>query len=448
MKIEFYSHACARINDSSVDVLFDPWLIGDTFWGAWRLTPNACIQPEEISVDFLAISHWHFDHLNLPTLRRLNKHTPVLVPKFPITWMPQTLKKIGFKEVIELDHGVQFPISSDVSITMYQCQYQDDAVIVHSGRYGSVINLNDAKPLRRGMAVIKRNSGKVLATLRSHSYAWSYPSRFEFVSGNPIPIDDSYYIDQFFKDSSFFEPQLMVGFASGISHPLEGHEKENEFLVSFDRVKSRLNETVDLKCPIVSGSSGVSIEYRDGNWTTAQNCLQPLPYAVTINKSLRRFDRANLESTKGRLQQFYDLTKLIGFFKKFRYSVGFFDLEGNFIVGLDARTGVVDESLAKFDIEYKIDPSILHDALKRLIFTNIDISKLWIVRVNGDLNKHFIFTGLFALYEHGYFKVKNIFCRRFFRQWYRRRGEIFDYISLVMKAIFSRKTFAQIFSEK
>jgi hypothetical protein len=127
--------------------------------------------------------------------------------------------------------------------------------------------------------------------------------------------------------------------------------------------------------------------------------------------------------------------------------VGFFDTDGRFLIGLDSTSGTFQILTGSIDVEYYINELVLHDSFKKNIFTNIDISKLWTVKIKGPLNKHFIFTSLFALYEHGYFRSRNIFNIRFIKQWFYRRHEIFDYLKMILKAFVLRKPFAKVFSE-
>lgn len=448
MKLNFYSHACVRIEDAGKSIICDPWLVGDTFWGSWRLTPNSCIKPEELECDFIAISHWHFDHMNYQTLKRIDKNLPVLIPKFPITWMRQTLKKIGFQNVIEIDHAKPFSIGNGVSIVMYQCQYQDDCVIVFHGPSGDVINLNDSKPLKSLMKAIKHSCSNILVTLRSYSYAWSYPSRFNLKPDDLILINDDFYIKKFYFDSIFFRPKIIVGFASGISHPIEGFESENSHLVSFESLKNYIHDNFPLNdFPLLSGKSGAKLSFDNGLWDYVEDFLCPLPYESTSNCISITNYKGSIDFSKRIFNRFFKSTRYVHYLIPFNYCIGFFDFNKNFLFGFDSCKGYLDHLDSAPDVEYYIDEYVLHDSLKKNIFTNIDISKLWSVKINSELSKHFIFTVIFALYEHGYFRMNNIFNKRFFTQWFYRRSEIFDYLKMILKSLLLRKKLAEIFSE-
>ncbi|WP_223198468.1 MBL fold metallo-hydrolase [Solihabitans fulvus] len=64
-----------------------------------RLTPPGVAWSELPPVDAVVISHNHYDHLDAPTIKRLPRSTPVLVPAGLGGWFT----KRGFRSVTELD---------------------------------------------------------------------------------------------------------------------------------------------------------------------------------------------------------------------------------------------------------------------------------------------------------------------------------------------------------
>ena len=52
-------------------------------------------------VDAVLVSHIHFDHLDVPSLRRLGRSVPLFVPR----GAGRFLRRVGFKEVTELEAG-------------------------------------------------------------------------------------------------------------------------------------------------------------------------------------------------------------------------------------------------------------------------------------------------------------------------------------------------------
>ena len=154
MSIRFLSHASASISAGETTVVTDPWLSGSCFWNGWDLDPPSIQDPADLSCDAITLSHWHEDHFHKPSFRLIDKSIPVFIPRFPISWMYTELLELGFKTVIEVDHGQTVKISSDLSVTFFQVQYQDDAVMYESGD-DVIVNLNDSKSFR-----MQRESGR------------------------------------------------------------------------------------------------------------------------------------------------------------------------------------------------------------------------------------------------------------------------------------------------
>jgi hypothetical protein len=227
-----------------------------------------------------------------------------------------------------------------------------------------------------------------------------------------------------------------------------GFESENSHLVTFDNVINFVATNFPKNVtPLFRGKSGSKLTYSNESWVCDDEFLTPLPYGNLSEQISVLNYRGSYESTIRTLNKFFHSTRFLGYLKSFRYRVVFFDSDGRFLLGFDSSSGVFKNLTGRLDVEYYVNEIVLHDSFKKNIFTNIDISKLWTVKIVDQLNKHFIFTGIFALYEHGYFRSRNIFNRRFIKQWFYRRHEIFDYLKMILKAFFSRKSFAEVFSE-
>ena len=54
LKYTYYGHACFLLDDGKYKVLADPFLTGN---------PQAAITPEDVSCDYILVSHAHGDHL-------------------------------------------------------------------------------------------------------------------------------------------------------------------------------------------------------------------------------------------------------------------------------------------------------------------------------------------------------------------------------------------------
>jgi L-ascorbate metabolism protein UlaG (beta-lactamase superfamily) len=75
----YLGHATAEIKGDGTRVLTDP-LLRASLYGLLRRR-NAVPDLELRGLDAVLISHVHHDHLDLPSLRRLSRQTPIVVPR-------------------------------------------------------------------------------------------------------------------------------------------------------------------------------------------------------------------------------------------------------------------------------------------------------------------------------------------------------------------------------
>lgn len=92
-RIENLGHSSFLVKVGGKTVLTDPFLT-DSAGGIKRVVPPARF-PEELSADVVLISHAHYDHLDLKTLKRLKGEFTVVTPK-------GCAKVIKNREVVEL----------------------------------------------------------------------------------------------------------------------------------------------------------------------------------------------------------------------------------------------------------------------------------------------------------------------------------------------------------
>lgn len=115
--VGWVGHSTTLMNLYGVKVITDP-VLGDRVGQLlglrnWQIGPRRHVAPavtyEDLGqVDVILLSHMHFDHCDLPTLRRLaNRDTVVIVPRNTA----HLLKRLPFKQVIELggEEQVELP---------------------------------------------------------------------------------------------------------------------------------------------------------------------------------------------------------------------------------------------------------------------------------------------------------------------------------------------------
>jgi L-ascorbate metabolism protein UlaG (beta-lactamase superfamily) len=97
--VTWAGHASSVIRIQGLTVLTDPVWSRRIPGVASRLTPVGVAWEALPRIDAVLISHNHYDHLDAPTIRRLPRDTPVLVPAKLGRWF----RRRGFTEVTELD---------------------------------------------------------------------------------------------------------------------------------------------------------------------------------------------------------------------------------------------------------------------------------------------------------------------------------------------------------
>ncbi|SCX40222.1 L-ascorbate metabolism protein UlaG, beta-lactamase superfamily [Klenkia marina] len=99
MTLTFLGHSTVRVELAGRTVLTDPVLTGRV--GPLRRVVPPLDPATWADVDLVLLSHLHGDHLHLPSLRRLGRSTPVVVPRGGGAW----LRGKGFTDVTELAPG-------------------------------------------------------------------------------------------------------------------------------------------------------------------------------------------------------------------------------------------------------------------------------------------------------------------------------------------------------
>ena len=94
-RIEYVGHATVFVDLDGVRLLTDP-LLRNRVAHLRRSTPVSARSRR--GVDAVLISHAHYDHLDLPSLEKLGKQMPVVVPR----GLGGMLRKRRFESVLEV----------------------------------------------------------------------------------------------------------------------------------------------------------------------------------------------------------------------------------------------------------------------------------------------------------------------------------------------------------
>ena len=123
--LTFVNHSTFLIQTSGLNILTDPvWSerIGPTSWlGVKRKRPPGLRFEELPPIDVVLLSHNHYDHLDLPTLKKLVKaHNPLFVTPLGVSYLP---KSVDGRTTRELDWNDTLRINDKLSLTCTQAQH-------------------------------------------------------------------------------------------------------------------------------------------------------------------------------------------------------------------------------------------------------------------------------------------------------------------------------------
>jgi nitrite reductase/ring-hydroxylating ferredoxin subunit len=183
-------HAGLRIDAPGLRMLCDPWLSpGGTFLGSWFQFPdNSHLRrPDILDCDWVAISHEHLDHLDLPLLLRLPASVRLVIPHYPAPELRNRIAAAGLKNVvIELDAWQRLALNDRgdwvTVIPERSPMCHDAAILVHAAGH-AIMHTNDA---RLSVAQVRRATDEVgrpidlmgvqMSGASWHPICYEYPS--------------------------------------------------------------------------------------------------------------------------------------------------------------------------------------------------------------------------------------------------------------------------------
>ena len=116
-------HSSFLLQGDGVSLLVDP--IFSTFCGPFRFlglrrqVPPPCLMQDLPAIDAVLLTHSHYDHLDLPTLRRLGMDVPLIVADGHAGW----LEGKGFQHVTELPWFASTQPAPGIRVTATPAQH-------------------------------------------------------------------------------------------------------------------------------------------------------------------------------------------------------------------------------------------------------------------------------------------------------------------------------------
>ncbi|GAB4565758.1 MAG: MBL fold metallo-hydrolase [Anaerolineae bacterium] len=105
-RVTFVGHATVLLDIGPIRIITDP-LLRDRVWHLRRRAPNPAKRLlRQRRPDIILLTHMHTDHVDLPSLRMLPEHTPILAPPGAAGYLekrvPQPVSEIGIGEQVKV----------------------------------------------------------------------------------------------------------------------------------------------------------------------------------------------------------------------------------------------------------------------------------------------------------------------------------------------------------
>ena len=437
----------AHLDDTTL--LVDPWLLGSCYWRSWwHYPPVAPPSDALLSPDFLYLTHHHFDHFHYPSMRRIDKRAHVLIPKFGVDVMRRECESLGFQTVTELAHGEVFEPVPGLSIASFQYGFDDTALLITDGK--TVIgDFNDCKIRGRPLRQIRDTFGPITFLLKNHSWAMSYPNRYDAEDAGDLALlsrDD--YAADFLDTVRELRPRYAVPFASMVCflHP-ETFDLNDEVITPRDVQKA-------FHAANIAGTEFVEMAPGD-SWEsdTGFHCTDTDFYVDRAERLVRmqqevepKIDEETARE-RDRALTFEQFESYLGRFLRalppgirwlVRRPVSFeVPSDSHPWWTLDFRTRRVRrerEPGADVGSRVRIPEGVLADSIGKGVLGIVPISMRMRVRVaSGAIGNDFLFWGLLSLWEIGYLPAHRVANRRMVEAAWRRRREGLEFGASLMR---------------
>lgn len=122
-RVSWLGHASFLIQGEGLNLLIDPifseYCAPLPLSGLKRLIQTPCGLGDLPKIDFILLTHGHYDHLDLPTLRKLGKDLPIVIADGHKGW----LGRRGFHQVREVPWFESVEIAPGVRVTATPAQH-------------------------------------------------------------------------------------------------------------------------------------------------------------------------------------------------------------------------------------------------------------------------------------------------------------------------------------
>ena len=240
MEIRLLSHAALWIAHDGTRLLFDPWLEGTCYDGAWAPLPE---RPGLIAglerPDMVGFSHAHADHFHVPSIiglrERFGTNLPMMVPRQAVDVMSGVLRRLGFTDVRDAALNELHHVGPSLSLSFHACRADDSAQIIRAG--GRVIvNANDCKLEGRLRDHLRRLAPTPDFYFGQFSFADGYPYCFEGLTPAELSAAVREPLEQFMSQAAAFGARWSVPSASFVRFAHADNTALNRHALTLDDV--------------------------------------------------------------------------------------------------------------------------------------------------------------------------------------------------------------------
>jgi hypothetical protein len=273
LAITLLNHASILIEVDGIALLTDPWFFGYAFEEGWGLRyANDDALAKAAGATHLWISHFHQDHLHVPTLRALVERNPDIVflaNRSHNFDMSGRARALGFKNIVSFDERHSMRLSETVSVTRYPTTGIDNMLLLKGGG-ATVLNFNDCviPPLSRRL--LARKLGPIDIFMCNFNHAGKLLHRRK--------TDDARVkaalIGNFSRNYAPFQPKLVVPFASHHYYRAPESAAQNASMMT-------VGELAETGKNIVPLSVGARLEYGPGGAYRIETGAAAVPSPMT-----------------------------------------------------------------------------------------------------------------------------------------------------------------------
>jgi UDP-MurNAc hydroxylase len=215
MHFQILSHAGMLIQGAGKTLIFDPWLLGSTYWRSWwNYPPVARSLWENLHPDFIALTHIHWDHFNGVSLRKFSRSTTIIIPRISSRRMKHDLMEMGFINILEIKHGAALTLAPGFTFTSYQFYpFMNSGVVVECEGV-KLFNANHVKFMGGPLAQILKRHRQLDFVFCSHDSANPRICYDYLDTVTPRHEDSGRYLQGFAAFASAVGARYAIPFAS------------------------------------------------------------------------------------------------------------------------------------------------------------------------------------------------------------------------------------------